>query len=487
MRRLGVSILIAILLAFFVGCARFPSQPAASVDKQVRQWKVKSKNLPDYFEYLDKEGKIVSIGYDENKDGRADVRIDLLSVCSDPKCPKYVILLDGIPYKLAERYYNSGGFRLFYRPAKLISVFPSFTDLAYSELFGVTPIRGFEALYYDIKKKKLSDGDAVYLSQKNAPWQKLIDYRASMLLDPIGYVNPNFVFNHEIEQIESLFKKKREGLVIAYSVGTANVGTRYGEKGLMRCLMRVDNLCEKLIYEKRGRAQITILADHGHNLTPARYFDISSELKKAGFRVVRTLKKKKDVVCIEFGLVTCGELYTNCPDDVASAMLKCKQVNLAVYPKGGSDYSAIIVRNANGKAVIRKGKGGYVYKMIKGDPLELKGIIAKLKKAGKVSKEGVIDDEAFFKASVDHKYPDALARIWRCYHGLVENPANLLLTIKDGWFTGKRSFAKMINVASTHGSLNWKNSVTFFMTMKKLNPRPNALRIKDVRNYIKLR
>ncbi len=480
-------ILFSIVTMFFVGCARFPSQPTSVIDSRVRQWKVKSKNLPDYFQYLDKTGKIVSIAYDDNGDGRPEVRIDLLSVSSDPKCPHYVILLDGIPYKLAEKYYNEGGFRLFYRPAKLISVFPSFTDLAYSELFGTTPIKGFEALYYDRRKNRLSDGDAVYLSQKNAPWQKLIDYRASMLLDPIGYVNPNFVFNHEIQQITSLFEKKQTGTVIAYSVGTANVGTRYGAKGLMRCLIRVDNLCEKLIYDKRGRAKITILADHGHNLTPAKFFNLREALKKSGFHVVRKLKKEGDVVCIEFGLVTCGELYTNQPEKVALAMLKYEQVNLAIYPKPNSNYSEIIVRNSDGKALLRKGKGGYIYDAIKGDPLELKPIIAKLKQSGKVDDKGVIDDDSLFDATVNHKYPDPLARIWRAYHGLAENPADLLLTIKDGWFTGKPSFAKMVNVASTHGSLNWKNSVTFFMTTIKLNSAPTALRIKDVNKYIKLR
>jgi len=476
--------LILLLFLTITGCSQFPSQPVATIDHNIRQWKVKSTNFPDYFQYLDKTGKIVSLGYDDNGDGRAEVRIDLRNICQDKKCPHYVILLDGIPYKLIEKYYNDGGFRLFYKPIKLISVFPSLTDTAFSEIFHVTPIRGFEAQYYDRQKGKLSDGDSVYLSGENAPWEKHINYRAPMWLDPIGYLYPNFVFNHELTAMEKLFEHKHSGTVIAYSVGSANTGTRYGAKQLIECLKRVDKLCEKIIYERRGRANITILADHGHNLTAGKYFDIKKALKNAGFNPTNKLKKPGDVICIEFGLVTCAEIYTNQPATVANTMLKYPQVNLAIYPLPNSNNSKIIVSNKTDKALISKTDKGYIYHPLKGDPLKLKPIIAKLKRIGKVYSDGAIDDKALFQATIDHIYPDPLARIWRAYHGLVKHPCDIILTIKDGWFCGKSSFARMVNIASTHGSLNWDNSVTFLLTTEKLDPRPIAIRAKDVSKYI---
>jgi hypothetical protein len=127
---------------------------------------------------------------------------------------------------------------------------------------------------------------------------------------------------------------------------------------------------------------------------------------------------------------------------------------------------------------VQKKDGGYTYEKVAGDPLQLDGIIGKLKSKGKVSKSGVIDDKAFFEATMDFEYPDALARVWRGFNGLVKYPADLVVTIKDGWFCGKPGFAKTINVASTHGSLNRMNTETFVMTT--IGPLPRAMRIGDV-------
>jgi hypothetical protein len=346
-------------------------------------------------------------------------------------------------------------------------------------MFKTGGLMGFEASYYDREAQTTSSANTVYMKGLNAPWEKLVDYRVSKIMDPIGYVNPGFVFDHEMKAIESLMDRKKEGLVIGYSVGTAMVGTREGEAGIRKCLERVERICEKIVYERRGRCRISILADHGHNLTPAGYFNMSGTLKARGFRVGNKLSKPGDVICIQYGLLTCNAIYTHEPEKVASALLEQEEVGLAIYPiTVVARERKIVVQDREGKAMISQGKGGYRYEIIKGDPLKLDGIIQKLRKAGKVGKDGTIDDRALFEATADHIYPDPLARLWRTFNGMVKYPADLVLTIQDGWFTGDPGFAGTGKVASTHGSLKQRDSVTF--AMSTVRPLPKAIRIGNL-------
>jgi hypothetical protein len=66
---------------------------------------------------------------------------------------------------------------------------------------------------------------------------------------------------------------------------------------------------------------------------------------------------------------------------------------------------------------------------------------------------------------------------------MVQYPADLVITLNDGWFSGSGGFARSINVASTHGSLNRINSVTFVMSTTK--PLPPAMRTVDVLKNLK--
>ena len=67
--------------------------------------------------------------------------------------------------------------------------------------------------------------------------------------------------------------------------------------------------------------------------------------------------------------------------------------------------------------------------------------------------------------------------------GLVENVPAVVLTTKDGWYCGKGKFDFFVDVASTHGSLNYSNSVTF--AMSTAGELPEVLRLTDLRPALK--
>ena len=66
-----------------------------------------------------------------------------------PNWPHIIIALDGVPYELVEELYDLGHFRLFHRPVRLISTFPSMTDLAFWKVFGGKKPLSYQAKHYN--------------------------------------------------------------------------------------------------------------------------------------------------------------------------------------------------------------------------------------------------------------------------------------------------------------------------------------------------
>ena len=150
-------------------------------------------------------------------------------------------------------------------------------------------------------------------------------------------------------------------------------------------------------------------------------------------------------------------------------------MEFACYPVG----DVVVVRNRAGQARITKGDTGFTYESREGDPLDLDAIIGHLRGEGKVSPDGQIEGRALFDATVDHYYPDPLARIWGAFHDVAHNPPDLIVNLRDGACHGSRFFHVMIRkVTSTHGSLNRINSTTFALTT--LGELPPALRSSEV-------
>jgi hypothetical protein len=160
---------------------------------------------------------------------------------------------------------------------------------------------------------------------------------------------------------------------------------------------------------------------------------------------------------------------------VAGCLVNHEDVEFACYPED----DGVVVHNSTGQARITRGPNGYAYESQADDPLGLAPIIERLRRDGKVSADGGIDGAALFDATLHNVYPDPLARIWGAFHGLVENPPDLIVNLRDGACYGSHFFHAMIGkVSSTHGSLNRANSTTFVLTT--LGELPPAMRSDQV-------
>ncbi len=460
------------------GGVAWPDGPVASEASAdgttTKAFAVGGSTRPNYYQRLDK-GRVRELSFDDDADGTVDERVELAPDAAD--VPHDVIILDGVPFDLVRAMCDEGHFQLFGPPVRVVSVFPAMTDMALSRIVRSKRCVAAEALYFDREHNALSNGNQVYMSGQNAPWRSRVQYCAPQRVAINTYLFPASVWATELRGMHALFDRTRTGVAIGYSVGTAGLGTRGGEAAIRRYLIEVEKLCERITYDRRGHVRFTILADHGHSLQQCERVSFRRTLTDAGFRVTHTLRDPNDVVPINYGLVTCALFHTNRAAEVAAALVKHSAVDLATY----ADHDAVVVRNADGQAMIRRRPGGFVYDASGGDPLALAPIVAQLRAAGHVDDHGTIEDRPLFDATVTHRYPDPLHRLWDCFHGLVDKPADVIASLRPEACHGSRFFHFFVApVASTHGGLDYAGSVTFLLTNASPRPLPPAIRVDDV-------
>jgi hypothetical protein len=198
-----------------------------------------------------------------------------------------------------------------------------------------------------------------------------------------------------------------------------------------------------------------MLADHGHNMKLSKNVHVADILKAAGFHPTDSIKSENDVVVELDGLITYAGVHTRQPVKVSNVMLTRPEVQLVMYMQG----DRVIVRDAKGSAAIECHDGFVSYVPIDRDVLSYANVIKQFPNPSRIR------DVDWFKASVDHEYPDAPRRIWDAFHANAISPPEVMMTFVDGWCAGVPSYEKYITMKSTHGGLNQVNSATFVMTM----------------------
>lgn len=470
------------LLLALIGCAgrgpmMFPATPQTVVQRSdgrtERHYDTDRDGRVDFHEVLSSDGRVSVLRYDLDGDEKIDLEVDRAVAAASDDVRHLIILLDSVPFELVREAWERGRFRLFHPPSRVISPFPVMTDLCLSEFFGVSPSPGVESEYYD--GRRLVSGYNGYVHGVNAHWLNCVDYHLPWIAHAFAYRKPHPWFDHELGRIQQYFYARGRGDFVGYAVGTSALGIRYGRNGHDAALVRLDRTCQQIMHKMRGRVQITLLSDHGHILMKSRRLPLSAELARRGYRVTTRLQRPDDVVVPEFGAVNCAAIYTSSPATVARDVVGVEGIDLTAYCDGGD---GVIVLSRNGRARISKSEHRYRYVAERGDPLQLAPVLERLAGQGKVDRDGFVDSETWFEATVDHVYPDATHRLWRAFHGLVEYTPDVLVSVEDGWHCGSAALSNMLEMAAVHGSLNDLSSSAFVMSTVAGLPR--VTRMQDL-------
>lgn len=472
------------------GCAGpgpklFPPAPLREAPTQeggtVRDYDLDGDRKPDFSETLSPQGRVVLLRYDpEGEESLANQARRAVTAADDRHL---MIIVDSVPYSLVKDLYEQGRFRLFYPPARQVAPFPVMTDLSLAEFYGVSPCAGAESEFYD--GGRLSDGYNLYTTERNTPWHRFMDYYMSTPAHAFTYLAPSSWYDRELRHIQDLFlarcrKEPAPGQPFsAYCVGPSALGAKHGRSGHAEGLIRLDRLCEQLMFDTRGKLQITLLSDHGHYLGRSRRIDLREYLAECGYRVTSRLERAGDVVVPEFSVVTYAGVYTANPPRVAGDAVQMEGVELAAYREA---ENVVMVLDRRGAARLHRRGKSYRYEPLRGDPLRLKNTMESLRRVNRLTSDDYAPDELLFEATCELPNPDAVHRLWRAFHGLMEHPPDVLLSIADGYHSGSALMSKLVRISATHGNLGQAGSYGFVMS--SVGVLPPILRMESLRDEL---
>lgn len=391
-----------------------------------------------------------------------------------------VLCLDGVPFEIMAALWREGHFREFLPPERVISTFPADSDVALSVLLQAPPSPGYENRYFDRQANRLSGGVRVTFRQ-DLPYHRRLDYAFPGVLRGPAYLFPEKAFFDDLARVRARFRASSERVFIAHLSTTDVLFHVYPPERARRYLLTVEQVVRELLLESRGTLTITLLSDHGNTLSVVRRIALEDALRAAGYRVEGRLRDERSVVIPGYGLIGAVALYVR-PESVEQVCRIAQEVpgvDFCVFREQRGETPVVVVEGRRGRARLRfdPTREAFRYDVIWGDPLQLLPLWEELRREGKAEPDGFIPQAVLFEATVGHIYPDAVRRLYEAMGGRqVENPADLLLSLQDGYYFGSRRFDWFVRLRSTHGGATGRSSVGFVMSTDVRFARPLSAR-----------
>ena len=371
---------------------------------------------------------------------------------------RLLLCLDGVPHKLIEAARHRGLFDSFGPPTHLLSPFPTMTNVALSAMFGATPPAGYESLYFDRNAGELRGGIRKYLGRRTpdkipSSYMDDLDYQEPLPFEFLIYVAPESIWRADMQKFRERFRSAPQDRdYFAFLKATDGLLHSQGPARLGVALESLDEILKEIRSYCGAETEIVMFSDHGMNLEQNKRVPLKSALLRRGFQVVIPA----------FGL--CSYLAIYCEDqvipDVARVVVEVEGVDFAVY----KDSEAVVIESERGQARIESWSEGLSYVTETGDPLELGRLGGEFKADKKT-------DKAWFELTASHKYPDAVPNIYKSlFTARVKHTADILVSLKDGYYYGWSPFGRLVNLAATHGNALQSSSNAFLMSTHRQFP-----------------
>src|SRR5918911_744928 len=79
---------------------------------------------------------------------------------------RLLLCLDGVPFEIMKAAKERGLFESFGPPSRLLSPFPTMTNIALSTMLKATPPLGYESLYFDRNRREVCGGVGKYIGRR---------------------------------------------------------------------------------------------------------------------------------------------------------------------------------------------------------------------------------------------------------------------------------------------------------------------------------
>ncbi len=372
---------------------------------------------------------------------------------------RLLLCLDGVPHKLIEQEKGRGLFASFGPATRLLSPFPTMTNVALSAMLGASPPAGYESLYFDRKAGELRGGIRKYLGRRTpdkipSSYMDDLDYQEPLPFEFLIYVAPDRIWRTDMQRFRERFRAAPQTRdYFAFLKATDGLLHAQGPDRLAVALESLDKILREIQSYCGDETEIVMFSDHGMNLEENRRAPLSLDLERRGFKVVIPA----------FGLCSYAALYcrdTETIPEVARASAETTGVDFAIY-KSGSD---VIVESQQGQARIerRSDPDGFSYRYVatEGDPLELRDLY-----------NDFASEQDWFKQTAGHRYPDVVPNLYKSlFSPRVKHTADILVSLKDGYYYGWSPFGRFVRLAATHGNALQSSSNAFLMSTHRQLP-----------------
>ncbi|HKU74768.1 MAG TPA: alkaline phosphatase family protein [Pyrinomonadaceae bacterium] len=383
---------------------------------------------------------------------------------------RLLLCLDGVPHALIEQAKSRGLFDSFGPPARLLSPFPTMTNVALSAMLGATPPSGYESLYFDRNARELRGGIRKYIGRRTpdkvpSSYMDELDYQEPLPFEFLIYVAPEKVWRADMQRFRERFKAAPQTRdYFAFLKATDGLLHAQGPERLGIALESLDKILKEIRAFCGNETEIMMFSDHGMNLEDNKRVHLASALQRRGFQVVIPA----------FGLCSYAAIY--CPDDqripeIATASVEVNGIDFAVY----KDRTDVIVESSRGRARIEYDPAldSYRYLIATGDPLQLRSF-----------PDGFATDAEWFARTAGHRYPNAVANVYKSlFTSRVKHTADVLLSLHDGYYYGWSPFGRFVRLAATHGNALQASSNAFLMSTHQ--QLPAYIRADDARTYLR--
>jgi len=420
--------------------------------------------------------------------------------------PRRLLLgLDGVPLEVIEAAMTRGMFDQFGKPSRLLSPFPTMTNVALSTMFRATPPPGYESLYFDNTAGELRGGISKYIGRRTpdkipSSYMDELDYQEPLPFEFLVYVAPEKVCLADFERFKQRFRlAPRNQDYFAFIKATDGLLHLRGPEKLLSMLRHLDEILRELQDFCGDETEIILFSDHGMNLQENRRAPLQTHLRRAGFQTTNKLagarerqairndgRAKNEVAIPAFGLCGYAALYCANEDvirNVARAVIDLEGVDFCVQRDGDA---SVMLNSARGAARIHRAKHKhdigqrqlercmrYRYEPLAGDPLRLAPIEEKLCAAGLIDKDGYACADAWSRETAEHIYPDALANLFGAVQdNRVLHTADVLISFEDGYYFGAYAFSRFApHLLATHGNALRASTSAFLMSTHRQFPK----------------
>lgn len=352
-----------------------------------------------------------------------------------------------------------------YFPAsRMVSTFPSLSDIAWTDIFGDRPLPGYQRIYYSAAANAeiFNSGITTTMEyERQMDWQVESGFRRGM-----GYLFPSHAYEYEVGQMVQNFWNTASTGTNYYAYIRASDDAQHLDRDIFAMLCRLDQELQALRARYRAREgrelQIVMLSDHGHNHAGrGQRVEVRSFLEQAGYRLAESIASSKDVVLPDGGIENWVEIH-NAPTET-------EKLTEQLCHLEGADILAARLANQTNRFLVMNSKSerafidwqpennSFRYTAERGDPLNYLPVKKILSEKRQLDAAGFSAAADWLAATLTNHYPVALERIVRGLTRNTLNPATILISLDNryvnaGWLVQQGS--RLVPCGSTHGALD---------------------------------